>query len=197
MQHVLGFVLAGVALTGSPGPAVLSLAAIGAAFGARRGLACMAGIVVGMVGVMAIAASGLMGILLAVPGALPAVTITAAAYFLYLAYRIATAPPLSNADSQRRPPSFATGLLLSLANPKAYAAMTALFSGFTLVPDRPGPDATVKALVLVAIIIPGNLAWLLAGSALTRLFRDARANRLINLGFAVLLLASVGVALAF
>ena len=186
MQQILGFVLAGLALTGSPGPAVLSLAAIGAAFGARRGLACMAGIVAGMVGVMAIAASGLMGVLLAVPGALPAVTVAAAGYFLYLVYRIATAPP-----------SFATGLFLSLANPKAYAAMTALFSGFVLVPDRPAADIAVKAALLVAIIIPGNLAWLAAGAALTRLLRNPRQSRLINLGFAVLLLASVAAALAF
>jgi threonine/homoserine/homoserine lactone efflux protein len=36
MDGVLGFVLAGIALTGSPGPATLSLAASAAAFGARR-----------------------------------------------------------------------------------------------------------------------------------------------------------------
>lgn len=36
MEGLLAFVLAGVALTGSPGPATLSLAATGAAFGALR-----------------------------------------------------------------------------------------------------------------------------------------------------------------
>jgi threonine/homoserine/homoserine lactone efflux protein len=36
-DELLGFVLAGLALTGSPGPANLGLAAAGAAFGVRRG----------------------------------------------------------------------------------------------------------------------------------------------------------------
>jgi threonine/homoserine/homoserine lactone efflux protein len=194
---MFGFALAGLALTGSPGPAVLSLAAIGAAFGTRRGLGCMAGIVVGMVCVMAITASGVMGIVLALPGVKPAVTVLAAGYFLYLAYRIASAPPLSDTTAQRRQPSFVGGLFLSLANPKAYAAMAALFSSFVLLPSHPGVDIAAKIVVLVAIIIPGNLAWLIAGASLTRFFHDPRMNRAINLAFAILLLASVAFALRF
>src|SRR5581483_5395824 len=111
---VFGFALAGFALAGSPGPATLSLAATGAAFGARRGLGYMAGIIIGMVAVMAIVASGVMGIVLAVPGATPVVVAAAALYFIYLAIRIATAPPLSEESGQRREPSFGAGLFLSL-----------------------------------------------------------------------------------
>ena len=106
MDGLAGFLLAAVALAGSPGPATLSLTATGAAFGARRGIAYLAGIVVGMVAVMAVVASGLVGLLLAVPGATPVVTVLAAAYFLYLAWRIATAPPLTEDDGQRRAPTF-------------------------------------------------------------------------------------------
>jgi threonine/homoserine/homoserine lactone efflux protein len=49
----------------------------------------------------------------------------------------------------------------------------------------------------VFIITAVNVAWLLAGAALTRLFRDPRTNRAINVAFAVLLVASVALALAF
>jgi threonine/homoserine/homoserine lactone efflux protein len=195
MDGLPGFVLAGVALAGSPGPATLSLAATGAAFGARNGLAYMGGIVAGMVGVMAIAASGAVGLLLALPGAAPAVTALAAAYFVVLAYRIATAPPLPERTGALRRPSFAGGAVLSLVNPKGYAAMAALFSGFVLVRERVALDAAAKALVLTAIIAAVNLAWLVAGAALTRVFQDPRANRAVNIAFAVLLLASVAVAL--
>jgi threonine/homoserine/homoserine lactone efflux protein len=194
MEGLLGFVLAGFALTGSPGPATLGLAAIGAAFGARRGLSCLAGIVCGMIVVMAIIASGLAGLLLTLPGATPLVATAAAAYIAYLAWRIATAPPL-HGQGRAQPPSIAGGLALALLNPKAYAAMAALFSGFVLVHGRPELDAVVKTVVLVAIIIPVNLAWLSAGSALTRRFHDPASNRAINIGFAVLLLVSVGLAL--
>jgi threonine/homoserine/homoserine lactone efflux protein len=197
MEGLPAFLLAAVALAGSPGPATLSLTATGAAFGARRGAAYLAGIVIGMVAVMAVVASGLVGLLLAVPGATPVVTVLAAAYFLYLAWRIATAPPLAADTAQRRPPTFVGGLLLSLVNPKGYAAMAALFSGFVLVQERLALDAAAKMAVLVLIITAVNVAWLLAGAALTRFFRDPRTNRAINVAFAVLLVASVALALAF
>ena len=197
MDGLLGFILAGLALTGSPGPATLSLAAAGAAFGARRSLGYMAGIVIGMVGVMGIAAAGVIGVVLAIPGAKPVVIAAAVAYFAYLAYRIATAPPLAEGAGARRRPSFAGGLFLSLINPKGYAAMAALFSGFVLVQERLALDAALKAIVLLAIMTAVNIAWLLLGAALTRLFREPRANRAINLAFAVLLIASVAGALLF
>jgi threonine/homoserine/homoserine lactone efflux protein len=155
----------------------------------------MAGIVIGMVAVMGIAATGAIGVVLAIPGATPVVIAAAAAYFAYLAFRIATAPPLVEDAGSGRRPSFAGGLFLSLVNPKGYAAMAALFSGFALVRERLALDAVLKAAVLLAIMIAVNTAWLLAGVALTRLFREPRTNRAINVAFAVLLVASVAVAL--
>jgi threonine/homoserine/homoserine lactone efflux protein len=197
VEGLLGFILAGLALAGSPGPATLSLAATGAAFGARRGLGYMTGINLGMVGVMAITASGVVSLQLALPGATPVVTMLAGGYFLYLAFRIATAPPLSEHDEARKPPSFAAGVFLSLVNPKGYAAMAALFSTFVLVRERLALDAVVKTAVVAVVILLVNLAWLFAGAALTRAFREPGPNRIINVTFAVLLIASVAVALRF
>ena len=195
MEGLLSFILAGLALAGSPGPATLSLAATGAAFGPRRGLGYMTGINLGMVGVMAITASGVVGLLLALPGATPVVIGLSSVYFAYLAYRIATAPPLAEVGEQRRQPSFLAGIGLSLVNPKGYAAMAALFSGFVLIKAAPALDAAFKLLVLLAVIVAVNAAWLVSGAALTRFFRDPRTNRLINVTFAILLIASVGLAL--
>jgi threonine/homoserine/homoserine lactone efflux protein len=191
MDGLAGFVIAALALAGSPGPATLSLTATGAAFGAGRGVAYLVGIVVGMVLVMAAVAGGLVGLLMAVPGVTPVVTVLAAAYFLYLAWRIAMAPPLTDAGTQRRAPTFIAGLAMSLVNPKGYAAMAALYSGFVLVPERLGVDVAAKMAVLTLIIIAVNVGWLLAGAGLTRFFREPRSNRLINVVFAVLLVVSV------
>ncbi|MFC3230578.1 LysE family translocator [Marinibaculum pumilum] len=190
-----GFLLAGLALAGSPGPATLSIAAAGAAFGPGRGLAYMAGIVLGMVAVMALTGSGMVGLMLALPGVRPAVTLLAAAYFLYLAWRIATAPPLAADAGAGRPPSLAAGLALSLINPKGYAAMAALFSGFVLLPGQPLADLMAKIALLTVLICLVNTAWLLAGGALTGIFRQPAANRAVNLAFALLLLLSVLAAL--
>jgi len=197
MEGLPGFLLAGVALAGSPGPNTWSLAAAGAAFGARKALAYLAGLGVGMICVMAITASGLVGLLLAVPGATPVVTVAAALYFVWLAWRIATAPPLSEEAGQRQPPSFAGGFALSLINPKGYAAMAALFSGFVLLHDRLALDVGLKIALLTVLITAVNIAWLVSGALLTRVFREPRSNRVINLVFALLLLASVPLAIAW
>ena len=197
MQDLPAFLLAGLALVGSPGPATLSIAATGAAFGQRRGLAYMAGILAGLAVVMAITAGGIGAALWAAPGAAPVVTVAAAAYFVWLAWRIATAPTLGDLGAGRRPPTFVAGIVLSLLNPKGYAAMAALFSGFTLNAAHPVLDAALKSVLLLALLVPVDLAWLYAGAALTRHFRDPWRNRAINIGFAVLLLASLTATLLF
>ena len=188
-----GFVLAGIALTGSPGPAVLSLAAAGAAFGVRRSLPLVAGIISGVLTVLLVTAAGLTGLILAQPVIGPAVRLLAVGYMVFLAWAIATAPPLGSDAGADRRPSFLAGVFLGVGNPKAYAAMAALFSGFIL-SQQDDLDVALKALVLTLIMATGNLAWLLLGSALTRFFRDPGTSRATNVAFAVLLLASVAFA---
>jgi threonine/homoserine/homoserine lactone efflux protein len=197
MEGLLGFIAAGLALAGSPGPATLSLAATGAAFGARRGIGYMTGINLGMIAVMAITASGVVSLLLALPGATPIVIGLSSAYFAYLAFRIATAPPLTEGAERGRQPSFGAGIFLSLVNPKGYAAMAALFSSFALIEHHLELDIAAKIAVLAVVIAAVNIAWLFMGAALTKVFKDQRSNRIINVTFAVLLIASVGVALLF
>lgn len=157
----------------------------------------MAGIDAGMVAVVAGTATGVTGIVLALPVVAPVVGAAAAVYFAYLAWRIATAPPLAGDGAAGDHPTFAAGMLLSFVNPKAYAAMLALFSGFVLLPDRPVADAAVKVAVVMLVIVTVNALWLFAGAGLTRYFRDPRSNRVVNGIFAVLLIASVAFALLY
>ena len=190
-----GFILAGFALAGSPGPNTLSLAAAAAAFGVRSSLVLSAGCIVGMLGVIAITASGLTGMVLAQPLLGPLVKWAAGGYMLYLAWRIATAPHLDADAGSGNGPSFYAGTFLAVGNPKAYAAMAALFSGFTLVRDDIVADLAFKSAVVVGIMVAVNTGWLLLGAALTRLFRDPARSRVLNIAFAVLLIASVALAM--
>ena len=138
MENLPSFMLAGVALTGSPGPNTLGLAAASAAYGLRGSLRLLAGSVVGVFVVMAATATGLTGLVLAQPGVAPVVSVAAAALHALprLSHRHRTAGqrmlPAEHA------PGFGPGLFLGLGNPKAYAAMAALYSGFTLLPERSG-----------------------------------------------------------
>jgi threonine/homoserine/homoserine lactone efflux protein len=194
MENLPSFLLAGVALTGSPGPNTLGLAAASAAYGLRRSMPLLVGSVVGVFAVMLATATGLTGLVLAQPGVAPVVSAAAAVYMLYLAYRIATAPPMASGAGEHAP-GFGPGLFLGLGNPKAYAAMAALYSGFTLLPNDPITDAMTKTGMLLAMILAVDVVWLLVGSALTRASRRPAVHRAINVAFAVLLVASVGLAL--
>ncbi len=194
MEGLSGFILAAIALAGSPGPNTLSLTAASAAFGPRRVLGYFTGLLAGMVLVMAIVATGLVGLVLAIPGVSPVVVGAAALYFVYLAWQIAMAPPLGDTAGQGHPPTFVAGVMLSMVTPKGYAAMAALFSSFVLVRDSLAIDALSKTAVLVIVIAAVNLAWMLAGAVLSRFFRDPRTNRIVNVTFAILLLVSVALA---
>jgi threonine/homoserine/homoserine lactone efflux protein len=196
LEALAGFILAALALTGSPGPNTLSLAGVGAAFGQVRGIGYMAGLNLGMVLVIAITGSGVSGLILALPGVAPVITVIAGAYFLYLAYKIATAPPLTGDTRPGGEPKWHAGVVLSLVNPKAYAAMAAMFSGPILVAGDVLTDGLAKAGLLVLVIAVVNIGWLLAGAALTPFLREAQASRIINIGFAVALLASVAAVMA-
>ncbi|MBT6093890.1 MAG: LysE family translocator [Rhodospirillaceae bacterium] len=195
METLGTFILAALALTGSPGPNTLSMAGVGAAFGRRRGFRYMVGLNIGMAAVITVVGTGVSGLLFAVPGAAPVISVMAGAYFVVLAYRIATAPALTDTGAPGSEPKWYEGTFLSLVNPKAYAAMAALFSGFVLIDDDPAADGILKAALLMAMIIFVNVCWLYAGSLLTRVMRHERAHRAINLTFAGLLIASVAVAI--
>ena len=136
---------------------------VSAAFGCGVGLRYLFGLTLGMAFVIAIVGSGLQSLLFALPGAAPVVSILAAIYFAYLAYRIATAPPLAADSDPARAPRWFEGTILSLVNPKAYAVMAAMFSGFVLVAGDPVRDGLTKAAILITTIIAVNIAWLLIG----------------------------------
>jgi threonine/homoserine/homoserine lactone efflux protein len=190
------FLAALVALVASPGPATLALAATSAAFGFRPALPFLVGSICGAALTISLVGSGTVGLLLAHPVAAPVLLTIAAIYMLYLAYRIATAPPLGVRAAAGRAPAFVPGLVLGLTNPKGYAVFATLFSGFTVVPDDIAADAVFKGGVILALLALIDMGWFLAGGALRRLLHDARIARRMNLAFAALLLASVALALA-
>ncbi|MEY9782147.1 LysE family translocator [Sinorhizobium fredii] len=183
--------LAALPLMGSPGPATLSLAGMAAAHGIPRSLRYAAGINVGTIGVVLLIATGTTAIVLGLPGMKTAATVVGGLYMLYLAWRIATAPPVGANEQRSHLPSFLGGFALAIANPKAYAAIGSLYVG-SLVDAQQGNHATVaKVLVLAFVAIAVNTTWLAFGAAIAAVLRDPRRARIANLVFALLLLVSL------
>jgi threonine/homoserine/homoserine lactone efflux protein len=188
-------VVSALAIMGSPGPATISLTAAGAAYGFRRSSRYLAGIVLGTAIVLLAVATGLTTALLALPALRPALIVASCAYILWLAYHIATAPPLRAVAKDAAAPSLAGGLALGVANPKAWVAIAAVFVSARLAGSA-AADSIEKVCVLVALIVLINAAWLLAGASFAPLLRDARRARVVNVLMASLLVASTGAALA-
>lgn len=179
---------------GSPGPATISLTASGVAFGVRRSARYLAGIIAGTAIVLVAVAAGVTGALLALPGLHPVLLAVSIAYVLYLAYHIATAPPLDGAAPDAQAGSFAGGLLLGVANPKAWVAIAAVFASVE-VADEAVPDALAKVVALSAMVVVINAGWLLAGASLAPVLRDPRRSRVANVVLAVALVVATGAAI--
>ncbi|MDP1837364.1 MAG: LysE family transporter [Reyranella sp.] len=180
---LLSLIVASLLVMGSPGPSTISVTAVGAAFGLRRSIAYLSGLIAGTIAVLLAVAAGVVSVLLAVPQLAPVLLAASAAYILYLAYKIATAPPLSTRDEAGTAPSFGGGVLLAVANPKAYVAIAAVFAASTL-------DAALKIAVLALMIVLIHLAWWLAGASFSRVFHDPAASRIVNGAFAAALVAT-------
>lgn len=191
-QQVLVLVLAAAVVMGSPGPATISVTAIGAAFGLRGSLRYTSGIIVGTTLVLLVVASGVTAIFASLPGMAPVLAIASAIYILYLAYRIATAPPLAARENGMAPPTFSGGFLLAVANPKAYVAIAAVFAGASS--GVAGLGVVTKLLVLTLMIVAIHVLWLLAGAAFARFLRRPLASRIINLAFAATLVLTTALA---
>jgi threonine/homoserine/homoserine lactone efflux protein len=190
-DNLIAFVLVGFALTGSPGPASLSLAATGAAYGFRAGRNYLIGLTFGVMIVASCVAAGVFAAIIAIPYAAEILTVFATLYIGYLAFKIATAPPASVPSATADAPGFIAGMILNLSNPKAYAAFATLFSGFQLIPQSPTQSVLVQLLVSFIILCIVNPMWMYLGSALRHILRDDKTSRHVNQAFAVLLVASV------
>jgi threonine/homoserine/homoserine lactone efflux protein len=182
-------ILTSLAIMGTPGPATISLTAAGSAYGMRRSLAYLAGIIAGTAAVLLAVATGITAALLALPAVRPALILAGAAYIVWLAYHIATAPPLAEGRAELSAPGLAGGALLGVANPKAWIAIAAVFASARLAGGT-AADAAAKVAVLTVMIVFINTAWLAAGSSLAPLLRDPGRARLVNRGLAAVLVVA-------
>ncbi len=192
-SSLAALLLTSLAIMGSPGPATISLTGSGVAFGVRRSARYLAGIIAGTAVVLIAVAVGVTGALLAIPAVRPALIAGAAAYILYLAYHIATAPPLEGGRPPGPAPTLAGGLLLGVANPKAWVAIGAVFVSVRL-SGNAVVDAGLKTCVLTGMIVLINTGWLLAGASLAPLLRDPARSRRMNLVLAAALVVSTAAA---
>jgi len=193
-RAIAPLILASAAIMGSPGPATISLAATGSAYGVRRSLAYFTGIVAGTTVVLLAVAAGITSTLLALPALRVVLIAISGIYILWLAYRVAMAPVLAAQTSTREAPGLVAGTVLGIANPKAWVAIAAVFASSRLA-DEAATDAVAKTAVLAGMIVVIMAAWLVVGASLAPILRDRRRARIVNVVFAAALVGATLIAI--
>jgi threonine/homoserine/homoserine lactone efflux protein len=186
-------IVASLAIMGSPGPATISLTAAVSAFGVRRSLGYLVGIILGTALVLVTVATGITAALLAVPALRVALIAVAGAYILWLAYRVATAPPLESREERTRAPSVGAGVLLGFANPKAWVAIGAVFTSTRLAGGTTA-DAAGKVVVLSLMIVVIMTGWLILGASFAPILRHPIRARILNVCLAIALVSATALA---
>ncbi len=191
---MLSFAAAIFLLISTPGPGVLSLAGVGAAFGFRPGLRYLTGLFIGTNAVAIAVVTGLAAVVLANPAIRYIFLALSTAYLLYLAFRVAFAGSEIAFAHAARKPGIRDGIILQAFNPKAYVVNTTLFSGFPIFPDAYSLEIATKFVIMNVIWTALHLVWLWAGASIQRLALPAHTQRTINIAMAIAMLVVVGLA---
>ncbi|MEM1366135.1 MAG: LysE family translocator [Pseudomonadota bacterium] len=178
----------------TPGPNNLMLLASGMNFGFVRTLPHMLGISMGFGAMFVVIAAGLGQIFEAVPQLFTVLKVLAVLYLTYLAWKIATAAPLSDratgSEQDGKPFSFLQAAAFQWVNPKAVAMAITTLTVYT--PQQPSWGVIgLVAFVFSAINLPSVGVWTVIGQQVRRLLANPSAHRVFNIGCAVLLLASL------
>ena len=180
-----------VVSTITPGGATTLATASGARFGFRRSVPLMAGIAVGLASLVAAAAAGLAGLLLAEPSLQVAMKATGSAYLAWLAWQVGRSGPPRLGAGPAEPTAFLGGACLLWLNPKGWAMAFGAAASFAALADGPVRLAALLGVVFGAAAAASLSVWCLAGQLLARLLRTDRQWRVLNALLAILLVASI------
>lgn len=176
-------------MAGTPGPNNMMMLASGVRHGTRRSLPLSAGVAVGMAVLFGATGSGLGAAFSALPLLALGLRFVAAAFLLWLAWKIATAGPLRRNDDDLEILGFGTGVAFQWINPKAWAA--AMSAAATYLPEGSGFGTVgAGAAIMGLVALCATTLWIVFGTWLSRFLHEPRRAHVFNVAMAALLLAS-------
>jgi threonine/homoserine/homoserine lactone efflux protein len=159
-------------------------------FGFRRSVPGVVGINTGFPIMVILVGLGLGAFLERWPVVLDILRPMGAAYLLYLAYQIATAPVDPQARATR-PLTFTRTALFQFVNPKTWVMIVGALVTYT---TTDGPflwQVLAVALIFLVFGTPCTTAWLLIGVGLRRVISEPAQFRVFNVVMAVTLVLSM------
>jgi threonine/homoserine/homoserine lactone efflux protein len=189
LASLLVFATTYLAVVALPGPGVTALVARVLARGADGTPAFIAGFVGGALVWFTVAATGLAALAAAFAPLFVTIRYAGAAYLLYLAWKLWTAParPMEAIDASPdgKGRLFLAGLAINLGNPKAIIFFLALLPAVVPV-DTLTPLGLVELGALVAAIVTAVFtAYAAAAARARRLLTSSRTIRMVNRGSSI------------
>ncbi len=178
---MIAFALAVFFMIVTPGPAVLALAGVGAAFSFKVGLKFLIGLTAGYLLVWAIVITGFVSIIFSIPYMRTIFLIISSGYLTYLSLKIMLKGSEIAFINPENKPSLLDGIILQLVNPKAYAFHSILLTGFIVFPNNFLLETSWKFIVMNLIWIPLHIGWLALGVSIEKINLSSQTQRRINI----------------
>jgi threonine/homoserine/homoserine lactone efflux protein len=179
------FTTALIVAAASPGPGIIAIVARVIGRGSHGAMAYGAGFVIGDLVWLTVAILGLAAVAQAFAQVFVIIKYAGAAYLLYLAYRMWTAPAqaidvAADTGGEGRGRLFLTGLAIMLGNPKVMAFYVALLPSLIDVTRVSVAGFAELAAICVAVMIVVLGIYVIAAARARTLFTSPRAMRLLN-----------------
>lgn len=174
----------------SPGPNNTVLWASGLRFGSRRTIPHVVGTALGIGALVVGVAAGIGALLEAVPAAELVLKVAGSVYLLYVAYLVLGGGGVGRTEVSK-PLTVWQAIVFQLVNPKAWIFAIAAVGTF-LSPTLPWVVGVgLLAGTIMVVVVGSSAVWAVGGAALGRVVDNERARRVITVGLAGLLVASV------
>ena len=166
MSELAALLVFATAMAFTPGPNTTLAAALAANHGLRHTMRFVLGVPVGWGLLLLGCALGLGAVLQAQPALRGLLKWGGLAYMLWLAWKLAQASTLSNADPARFDVGFSKGVALQFLNIKAWMSALLVTAGWVTVADPLWPRLAFVLPVMMAYGLASNFTYALIGSAL-------------------------------
>jgi threonine/homoserine/homoserine lactone efflux protein len=150
----------------TPGPNTTLSTALAANFGLKRAMRFVVAVPVGWGLLFSLCAGGVGAMVVAVPALRIGIQAVGVAYLFWLAFKLAGATAMAQADSARLNVSFGQGVLLQFLNIKAWMLALTVVAGWL----AGQPDAMARFYIILPLMLVfglvSNLTYALIGSLL-------------------------------
>ncbi|KFE46064.1 LysE family translocator [Pseudomonas syringae] len=188
---LLAFALFAFVTSVTPGPNNMMLLASGVNFGFNRSIPHILGISSGFFSLVLAVGLGLGAAFKTYPLLYTVLRYAGAAYLLYLAWKIATSGPASDADGHEgKPQTFLQAAAFQWVNPKAWVMAVGAISTYTPLQGY-FTNVVVISAIFALINAPSVCVWAGCGSLLRNALRDPFWLRVFNGVMATLLVVSL------